>query len=88
MNILNGKETSVKLNELLREEINVLTNNQRSPKLAVILVGSHPASLSYIKGKMKAASLVGIETELFQLGNDATDDDDDSDSESEEQEEE
>lgn len=75
MNILNGKETSVKLNELLREEINVLTNNQRSPKLAVILVGSHPASLSYIKGKMKAASLVGIETELFQLGNDATDDD-------------
>lgn len=75
MNILNGKETSIRLNETLKDEIEVLKKNKRNPKLAVILVGNHPASLSYIKGKMRAASLVGIEAELFQLGNDATNDD-------------
>jgi methylenetetrahydrofolate dehydrogenase (NADP+)/methenyltetrahydrofolate cyclohydrolase len=75
MNILNGKETSITLNDALKDEIKTLTKDERQPKLAVILVGNHPASLSYIKGKLKAASRVGIETELFQLGNDASNDD-------------
>lgn len=74
MNILNGKEVSIKLNHQIKQEIDALTKKNRYPKLAIILVGSHPASLSYIKGKLKAASSVGILAELFQINENATND--------------
>ena len=37
------------------------------PKLAVILVGNNPASLSYVTGKEKACAQVGMESELIRL---------------------
>jgi 5,10-methylene-tetrahydrofolate dehydrogenase/methenyl tetrahydrofolate cyclohydrolase len=43
-----------------------------APHLVVVLVGSNPASLSYIKRKEAAASECGIRTRLLQLDDDCT----------------
>ena len=67
MSLLKGKDVAVELNNALKVEIDKICLNKRKPKLAIILVGNHPASLSYIKGKLSAAKSVGIITELFQL---------------------
>lgn len=64
---LKGKEIALQLNEKLKLEVLELTKIHRAPKLAIILVGNHPASLSYIKGKLSAAKAVGIIAELHQL---------------------
>lgn len=64
---LKGKEIALQLNERLKAEVLELTKTHRAPKLAIILVGNHPASLSYIKGKLGAAKAVGIIAELHQL---------------------
>lgn len=42
-------------------------SGRRMPKLAVILVGENPASLSYVTGKEKACTQVGMESELIKL---------------------
>ena len=44
-----------------------ITTYKRAPKLAIILVGENPASLSYVKGKKKACELVGIINEMYHL---------------------
>lgn len=62
--ILNGKETALKLNLELKEHIQKDLKIYRAPHLAIILIGSHPASLSYIKGKLHAAEFVGIQATL------------------------
>lgn len=67
MAILNGKEVSKTLNLRLKKEVEALKVLHRAPKLSIILVGENPASLSYIKGKLKASKRVGIEAELHQL---------------------
>ncbi len=38
-----------------------------TPRLAVILVGEHPASLIYVQNKQKAAQEVGIDVDVYQL---------------------
>ncbi|HJD56340.1 MAG TPA: bifunctional methylenetetrahydrofolate dehydrogenase/methenyltetrahydrofolate cyclohydrolase FolD [Rickettsia endosymbiont of Pyrocoelia pectoralis] len=67
-NIIDGKTIADKiLNDLkieiqtLKEKFNVV------PKLAIILVGDNPASLIYIKNKIKNANKVGIDTLLVNL---------------------
>jgi methylenetetrahydrofolate dehydrogenase (NADP+)/methenyltetrahydrofolate cyclohydrolase len=65
--ILNGKETALHLNVELKVRIQEDLKTQRAPHLAIILIGSHPASLSYIKGKLSAAKLVGIQATLHQF---------------------
>lgn len=44
----------------------------RSPKLAVVLVGDDPGSISYVKGKAKAAQEVGIEIDTYHYENSIT----------------
>lgn len=71
MILLDGKKISKERNLKLKLEIDeAVTKFQRRPKLAIILVGNHPASLSYIRGKKKACDLVGIENETFYLSED------------------
>ncbi len=66
--ILNGKELSKKLREKLKEEIkDFLSKGYRKPGLAVILVGNDPASLIYVKNKIKACKSIGIESFFFHL---------------------
>lgn len=38
-----------------------------APRLAVILVGDNPASLAYVKNKVKASAKAGIQTDVYHL---------------------
>ena len=55
--ILDGKKTSEKILKQLAEKVKTL---DRTPTLAVILVGNDPASEIYVKNKEKAAKLALI----------------------------
>lgn len=73
MILLDGKSISKKRNLILKETIEEATKKyQRAPKLAIILVGDNPASLSYVKGKKKACELVGIINEMHYLDEDVS----------------
>lgn len=66
MTILDGYQTALQLNKTLKKRIKLFKTTS-IPTLAIMLIGDNPASLSYIRGKIKAASSVGIETKLIQL---------------------
>ena len=65
--ILDGKATAEKLTETLKTEVK---NMARKPKLAVLLVGDNPASMIYVKNKLKKAENIGFETVLEHLSAD------------------
>jgi methylenetetrahydrofolate dehydrogenase (NADP+)/methenyltetrahydrofolate cyclohydrolase len=66
--ILDGKKLSEKLREELKREVEgYLSAGLRRPGLAVILVGSDPASQVYVKNKINACKRVGIESFFYQL---------------------
>lgn len=58
MEILDGKALSAQLIDSVKEEVSKL-----KPKLAVILVGENPASLTYVRNKKRACEQAGIEYE-------------------------
>lgn len=60
MELLDGKKVANELLESLKIEVESLKQRNISPKLAVILVGENPASLSYIKQKRLACEKTGI----------------------------
>ncbi len=72
--ILDGKKTAKLRNEILKNKIVEDTKQYRAPHLAIILVGSHPASLSYIKGKLKAAESIGMKATLHHYEEDVASD--------------
>lgn len=64
MNIINGKEISASI----RAEIKAETEKMGvRPGLAVILVGSDPASQVYVRNKNKACEEVGFYSEMYTL---------------------
>jgi methylenetetrahydrofolate dehydrogenase (NADP+)/methenyltetrahydrofolate cyclohydrolase len=66
--LLDGKKVSKERNLKLKEDIQeAVETYKRPPKLAIILVGNNPASLSYVKGKNKACKLVGILNDMYHL---------------------
>ena len=66
--VIYGSEVSKDIRAELSEQIGALrAAGRRMPKLAVILVGDNPASLSYVTGKEKACTQVGMESELIKL---------------------
>ncbi|MBR2726699.1 MAG: bifunctional methylenetetrahydrofolate dehydrogenase/methenyltetrahydrofolate cyclohydrolase FolD [Solobacterium sp.] len=66
--LIYGSEISADLRAGLKDRIDGLkAEGKRLPCLAVILVGNHPASLSYIKGKEKARASVGIDSRMYHL---------------------
>ncbi len=68
MILLDGKKVSKERNLKLKEDIQkAVETYKRPPKLAIILVGNNPASLSYVKGKNKACKLVGIQNDMYHL---------------------
>lgn len=59
--IIKGKDLSVSIKEALKVRVNVLNDQYgRTPNLVVVLVGDDPGSVSYVTGKAKAATEVGI----------------------------
>lgn len=65
-NVIYGSEIAKQVKKDLRLRIMKLKNEQkRLPKLVVVLVGEHPASVSYVKGKEKACHEIGMEMISF-----------------------
>lgn len=70
-NIIDGKALSLSLKEQMKERIVELEAQYgRKPCLAVIIVGDNPASRSYVRGKIKAAEFVGMDSRLVELPED------------------
>lgn len=66
LKILRAKPLVEKMRLDLTERVNQLKSKGLTPRMAVVLVGSDPASLTYIKNKKKACEVVGAHFELFQ----------------------
>jgi len=67
--ILDGKLVSQKVLDEVREDIQKLG---RSPCVAFVRVGEHPASVTYVRKKQQVAASVGIESRLEELPASAT----------------
>ena len=67
--IIDGKRISEVILSDLKAKI---AKNNVLAKLAIILVGDDPASMIYVRNKIKAAHRVGISTELKHFDNDIT----------------
>ncbi len=63
MKLLDGKLVSEKVLDEVKIDVDQLKAKGITPKLAVVLVGDNPASLSYIQQKKKACEKTGIEWE-------------------------
>ncbi len=64
--IIDGKQLAASIkNDLHEQVIELQAKYGRVPSLVVILVGDNPASQSYVKGKIKAAEVVGINSQLL-----------------------
>ena len=72
MKLIDGRKISQEMLERLKKDTAALEVNHVLPKLAVILVGKDPASLSYIRQKQKACTFVGIQWEQFDYETDVT----------------
>jgi methylenetetrahydrofolate dehydrogenase (NADP+)/methenyltetrahydrofolate cyclohydrolase len=60
--IISGKDIALQIEEQIKE---IVSNLAVKPCLAVVLVGSHSPSQTYVKAKQKACERVGIESLLF-----------------------
>lgn len=61
--LLDGRLVSDSLLTKVRRGVQKLKRKKITPKLVIILVGDNPASLSYIKQKVRAAEQVGMSSE-------------------------
>lgn len=66
--IINGKLISQSLRDSMRDEVATLAAQyHRAPRLDVIIVGSNPASQTYVRNKVLACEYVGIDGHLIEL---------------------
>lgn len=65
--IINGSEVAKQLREEMKKEVTTMKENGTVPHLSVILVGNNPASHSYVSGKEKASTEVGISSEVIRM---------------------
>jgi methylenetetrahydrofolate dehydrogenase (NADP+)/methenyltetrahydrofolate cyclohydrolase len=72
--ILDGKSLAKKTEAELSERVNALkqANHGQAPILATILVGSDPASGTYVKMKQNACKRIGMESIAVELGEETT----------------
>lgn len=62
--IIDGKQIAKEFREKIKKQVEGM---KTTPKLAVILIGEHPASVIYVQNKKKAAAAVGIDVDVYQL---------------------
>ena len=61
MNILTGKEVAESVYQVIKERtISFMTQTNRAPTIAVVLVGEDPASIAYVKSKAKMAETLNF----------------------------
>ena len=66
--VMMGSEVAKDLRRGIAEQIDRLKEQgRRLPRLAVVLVGDNPASLSYVRGKEKACAEVGMASLMIHL---------------------
>jgi len=66
--LMDGRKTAKKVEDDLKIKIGLLKERgKRTPQLTVVLVGDHPASLSYVAGKDKACQRIGMNSEVLRL---------------------
>lgn len=70
--IIDGKEISRQIKDELKEEVAVLKEQGKNVCLAVIQVGSDPASTVYVNNKKKACAYIGIESLAYELKEETT----------------
>ena len=67
-----GKEVTAALNAKLQAQVAELKGKGVSPKLGILRVGENPSDLSYEKGAVARAELIGVEVEKFVLPEDVS----------------
>lgn len=72
--IIKGFEVASQLRQKMKTEVTELKERGIIPKLTVILIGDDPASHSYVRGKEKASTEVGIESDIIRLDSSITED--------------
>ena len=70
--IIDGKAISLQIKEELQKKVAALNAKGTKVALAVIQVGSDPASSVYVNNKKKACAFVGIESIAYELPEDTT----------------
>lgn len=65
--LIDGKQIASDIRQELKLEVEQLCGQGIRPGLMVILVGNNPASESYIRGKVRAATEVGIASEVIRM---------------------
>lgn len=70
MILLDGKATSIKIQEELKGSVEQLkSEGKKVPHLAAVIVGEDGASLTYVNSKVKTCEKVGFESTLVKLPN-------------------
>lgn len=73
MTILDGRKTSSDIkDEIADAVVKLKSENNKTPHLAAILVGTDGASMTYVNGKVKACERVGFNSTLIDLPEDTT----------------
>ena len=68
MTILDGKKTSNDIKDEIADEVNsIISNGDRPPHLAAVIVGNDGASLTYVGSKVRACEKVGFDSTLVSL---------------------
>ena len=68
MKILDGKKTSNDIKDEIAHEVNsIISNGDRPPHLAAVIVGNDGASLTYVGSKVRACEKVGFDSTLVSL---------------------
>ncbi len=70
--IIDGKKWSGISREETKGVVDSLHKQGVRPGLVVILIGEHPASMSYVRGKDKAATAAGLYSEMIHLPSSTT----------------
>lgn len=65
--LIDGKKISQQIKDELKEEVQRLKESGKNACLAVIQVGSDPASSVYVNNKKKACAYIGIESRSYEL---------------------
>lgn len=69
MQLLDGKKLAKEIRAELAEAVEKLVSNgQRPPHLAAVLVGEDPASQVYVRNKVRSCEKVGFRSSLVRLG--------------------
>lgn len=73
MNVIYGNELSNTIKQSMKQKIeDIKAEGQRLPLLSVVLVGENPASMSYVRGKERACSSIGMLQKTIRLKEDVS----------------